>query len=410
MVNILFSTFFIVFMCWCSQLSAHQHAAIKKEKNLHTLCNVQKIACAKTVTVAAHPNGDLWRVWTHKNHMFYAVSHNQGAQFNKRVKIKGIDEPISSRGENRPKIAFGQNGFVYLSWAMPKEKKYTADIRFSYSKNNGLHFSKPITVNNDGLLTGHSFNEILVTENNQPIITWLDGRDKFKATLAGEKTNGSALYLAKGALNADGSMHFTNRQLANGTCVCCRIAMVQTGKDKVSIMWRHIFGDNIRDFSLLTYDFKDKNIINQNRVTFDDWYINGCPHQGAAIDIDDQQRLHLTWFNQGQKGKGLFYAYSDNLGQTRSKPVSIGNLSQQAMHANVKTNGKNVNLVWIEFNGKAHELWHQKSINSGASFLKPKIMARSKTGADRPFIISDGLGNHYVSWQRPKTGHWIEKL
>jgi len=391
----------------------HQPSAVKKE-NLITdnKCKNAEVKCAKTMTSAFAPNGDLWRLWAQQQKLWVQISQDNGISFSAPKSLAIPAEKISARNENRPKIAFDNAGGVYLSWATPRERKYTADVRFSYSKDYGNSFLKPITVNNDNLLAGHSFNEMLVTANGEVSIVWLDGRLSHQLRKQGKKSNGSALFLAQANFkeaSSDNLAVFTNQQLANGTCVCCRIAMDFNKKGDLAILWRHIYGDNIREFALLTHIKNEETGRKIYQVSHDHWKINGCPHQGGAISVDKENRYHMVWFNQGELGKGIFYASSGDQGKTLSQPISVGTLSQQASHPYVNKNNENIDIVWTQFNGFEHQLWHQRSINNGQSFSKASLLATAQKGSDRPFIINKGKTS-YVSWQRPKQGHWLQAL
>jgi len=402
-------TFSFITLSFSTFSAQHDHKSMKMpmKGNKSISCVSNEIKCAKTMTTAFAPNGDLWRVWSTNQQMFYQVSSDLGKTFSSTKRVMIAPEKISARNENRPKIAFdGQQG-VYLSWAMSGEKRFTADVRFSYSLDNGQSFSKPITINNDGYIAGHSFNEMIVTEQGEVTIVWLDGRYSYEQRLAGKKVNGSELYLAKG--NPRKNIAFDNQALARGTCVCCRISMDNDSKGNLAVFWRHIFGDNIREFALLTLDSKRPNLAQVKQISEDHWYIQGCPHQGGSVSIDKDNRYHLVWYNQGSKGKGIFYAYSDDAGKTKSTPLLIGDNERQAAHPNLKHTGDIVDIVWTEFNGKEHELWHQRSVDRGRTFALAKVISRSKTGADRAFILSNGTKS-IVSWQRPNTGHWISPL
>lgn len=382
----------------------HMHKASQHSAND---CIDKEVNCAKTVTAAFSPNGDLWRVWVMQKQLYFQISTDKGESFSDPQVIEGINEKISARNENRPKIAFDKFNGVYLSWAMPREKKYTADIRFSYSNNYGKSFSRPITVNDDNLLTGHSFNEMLVSADGDISIVWLDGRHKYQLKKQGKSANGSALYLGK-ANYRKGNKAFSNFQLANNTCVCCRIAIDTNSKGELAVFWRHIYGDNIREFALLTVndEVEESKVI---QVSQDHWKINGCPHQGGGISIAEDNRYHLVWFNMGDKGKGIFYAHSSDQGNSFSTKFSIGDIKQQAAHPHIINNGNIVDIVWTLFNGVKHQLMHQRSVDSGLNFGPVKAIASANFGADRPFLIKSGKKN-YVSWQRPKQGHWISAL
>lgn len=324
------------------------------------------------------------------------------------TKVAISAEKISARNENRPKIAFDKFQGVYLSWAMPREKKYTADVRFSYSFDYGKTFTSPVTVNNDNLLAGHSFNEMLVTANGDVSIVWLDGRVAHQLRKQGKEAKGSNLYIAKANIRA-GESFSVNQSLASDTCVCCRIAMDFNQKEELAIFWRHIYGDNIREFALLTVNSDKTKTSKQIKISDDHWQINGCPHQGGGISIDNHNRYHLVWFNLGDKGKGIFYASSIDQGITLTKPFSIGDVEAQAAHPHIMQNNNVVDIVWTQFNGIEHQLWHQQSIDNGKTFLSAKQLAMSASGSDRPFIIKKQDVN-YVSWQRPKLGHVVQSL
>ncbi len=248
----------------CSSLTVlampdgHQHHSknvAKLADNTANLCEQNHVKCAKTLTSAFAPSGELWRLWVYQQQMYYQLSLDKGKSFKAVKKINIEPEKISARNENRPKIAFdGQQG-VYLSWAKALSKKYTADIRFSYSLDNAKHFSKPVTVNNDGLLAGHSFNEMSVNSQGEVKLVWLDGRYAYQQRKQGKKAKGSELYYASAHPRQQANLSapiFTNEALAQGTCVCCRIAIDNNANDELAILWRHIYGDNIREFALMT--------------------------------------------------------------------------------------------------------------------------------------------------------------
>jgi hypothetical protein len=379
---------------------------IAHEKHAHKekpTCAATDVSCAKTVTSAFAPNGKLWRLWSGEQHMFYSVSSDKGKTFGEPVKVDIKPEEISSRGENRPKLGFDSKNNVYLSWAKPLKKRYTAEVRFTFSTDGGKHFAEPITVNNDGLEIGHSYNEMLVSNTGEVTITWLDGRERKKQT----NYVGSALYSATGKLGESG-FSFNNTKLADQTCVCCRIAMTYTADNKIAAMWRHIYGDNIRDHAILTFDAKSSP-VEPYRASFDEWKIDGCPHQGPGLSINEQNRYHMVWFNNGSKGKGLFYANSDNAGQKQSKPLPVGDFDARSSYAHVIVSKYTVDVVWTQFDGKKYQLYHQRSVNNGDTFAKATVIGQSTADADRPFLIQH-RGAHFVSWQRPNLGHQVIAL
>jgi len=391
-----------------STAAEHNHQAMASKVLPTENCKKIEVTCAKTVTSVFAPNGDLWRLWAQNTSMYFQISTDNGLNFADVQRVVIEKEKISARNENRPKIAFDKYQGVYLSWATPKEKKYTADVRFSYSSDYGKTFTKPITVNDDNLMTGHSFNEMLVTKEGEISIVWLDSRLAYQLRLQGKKTNGSALYIGKANYRKN-EISFSNEQLANNTCVCCRISMDHNKSGDLAILWRHIYGDNIREFALLTLAQGEHMQKTPYQISYDHWKINGCPHQGGALSINENNRYHMVWFNQGDVGKGIFYASSIDQGKSLIKPISVGVQSAQAAHPHINTNGDNIDIVWTQFTGTQHQLWHQHSKNNGKTFTDAELLATAYEGSDRPFIIKKS-NISYVSWHRPKQSHLVQAL
>ena len=381
--------------------AGHSHSPAKPQA---PVCQEADVRCAKTVTSAFDGNGKLWRLWTQAERLYYSTSSDGGRHFGAPILVDIAPEPISSRGENRPKIAFDRANGVYLSWASPLAQKYTANIRFSYSLDGGNAWQPAQTVNNDGLLTGHSFNEMTVSAGGEVSLVWLDKRDAVTAKQQSRPYNGSAIYLAQGR-GQGGPVAFSNEKLVDGTCVCCRLGIDVDITGQLAVTWRHIFGDNIRDHAIMTMGQKAP----LYRTSHDLWHINGCPHQGPSLSISEGNRYHMTWFNNGERGKGVFYAFSDDGGEHQSTPQGMGDWRKQASHPHVLSKGLLVDVIWLEFDGEQHQLWHRRSQDGGNSFSDAALMGQSRQQPDRPFLISDQQ-RHYISWQQPGVGHQVIAL
>ena len=261
------------------------------------------------------------------------------------------------------------------------------------------------TVNTDGLDTGHSFNEMLVDDAGTVSLIWLDRRQAVYAKSRGDDYNGSAIYLAQGKV-ANNTIVFSNQKLVDTTCVCCRLSLTHNADNNLALAWRHIYANNIRDHALLTLDDKP---FQSHRFSRDMWQINGCPHQGPSLSIDQRNRYHLVWFNQGDNGKGVFYTYSDNLGVDMSKKQVVGDNNKQASHPHIYAFDMRVDIVWLEFDGTLHQLWHKVSHDNGKTFQAASLLSTSLTKADRPFIIGKG-NQRLVSWHITSNEHRIIPL
>jgi len=172
-------------------------------------------------------------------------------------------------------------------------------------------------------------------------------------------------------------------------------------QDLPMLMWRHVFGDNIRDHGLLTM----KNQTQPNpmrRVSFEKWQVDGCPHQGPSIVRDnttkESARVHMSWFNNAPDASGLFYAYSDDNGQSISTVNHYVDKENNPEHPFLSQNlnaKEPIQLVWREFDGQQFSVKYTSSVN-GESWSSERVIATA-TLADYPYILQHPSGS-YLHW------------
>ena len=350
--------------------------------------------CAKTMASTFDTSGHLWSAWSNGEYLYVNHSTDKGATYSKPVRVNSIAEKISARNEHRPKIKISQDGNIYLSWTMKLEKRFTGHIRFSKSTDSGKTFSQPVTVNDNMEIISHRFDSLGINKTGDIFISWLDKRDKAQAVKNGKKYNGAAAYYA--VSTDDGNSFSKNKKIADNSCECCRMSMAFDRNQLPVIAWRHIYGDNIRDHSIVR--FKDSTTpLQPIRLSHDNWKINGCPHHGPSINIDSNNTYHTVWFNNAEINHGIFYANSNNQGQTFSKPIQIGNYDRKASHADVLATGKSVYIVWQEYLKPHHQLYIMRSDNNGRDWNPPQLISTSIKKSDHPFLISDDA-SVYASW------------
>lgn len=364
------------------------------------------LRCAEAPGVTMDGHGRLWIVWAYAGHLYVQRSDDKGVSFTKAVTVNRLPEAISARGENRPKIVVDRKGRVFVSWTTPLEKRFTGYIRFSRSLDGGEHFAEPITVNDNLDITGHRFDALGVNEEGDVYLAWLDKRDRLKAEQAGGKYRGAALYVARS--DNGGESFQPNRKVLDHSCECCRVAIDFNSQQLPVVMWRHIYGDNIRDHALVT--FRDKATPGKpRRVSFDQWHIEACPHHGPAISIGSAGEYHLTWFNNAPQSHGLFYANSTDEGETLSKPMSFGDYDKGAAHPDVLVLAEDVYLVWQEFDGTVTTIRLLHSSDQGHSWAEPQDVAQSAGEGDYPFLLSNG-NQPYLSWHTRNEGYRLISL
>jgi len=373
--------------------------AAPSEKPCDSPNTLPSLRCASTLSSHFDQNGRLWLAWSFGGHIYINHSDDLGSTTSPAVAVNRIPEAISARGENRPKVATDAKGRVFISWTRPLEKRFTGNIRFSRSTDGGEHFSEPVTINDDPSITGHRFDALGVNTKGDIYVAWLDKRDRDQVRASGNEYQGAALYYARSI--DEGASFQPNQKIVDHTCECCRVVMDFDTEQLPVIMWRHIYGDQIRDHGIVRFT-DAANPGAPVRVSEDQWHLEACPHHGPALSIAGDDVYHVTWFTNAPEHKGLHYARSLDQGQSFPAPRTFGNYDRGASHAHVLSQGEQVFITWKEFDGENSHLMLMHSTDQGNNWSEAQQLQSSQGDSDYPFLL-DHDGKVYISWHRKGT-------
>ncbi len=364
-------------------------------------------------SVAFSPDGSLLAVRKEGDHLQLWRSIDDGASWLPPVLINAQPEQISAGGDNRPKLAVGADGSVYVAWTKPLAKPYTGEIRFARSAD-GKTFSPPVTVHQDRSEITHAFESMLVASDGSVVLAWIDKRDMVAAKANKAEYRGAAVY---SAISTDGGRTFQpERKIADHACECCRIAATIDKDGAPLFMWRHVFAPNERDHAIvrLKADGAPETVL---RATFDRWKIDGCPHHGPSLAVDGAGVRHAVWFNHKDGDGHVFYGRleaGNTIGATAGPRDGIAVAGQRkvggvrAEHADLAVTGRRVVLVWKEFDGERARLLADISEDGGLSFRQVEL-ASSAGASDQPRALSRG-DVFYVFWRSEHEGMRVFRL
>lgn len=350
-------------------------------------------------SAATDRNGRLWAVTKEMSEgqefVVLQTSADKGKTWSPPKRIQ--QEPVAARGEERPKIAFGNNGEIYIAYTRPIAKPHVGEIRFMRSLDGGQTFSKPVTVHANRDVITHAFGSMIVDREGKIYVAWIDGRDAQQAKAAGQRYTGSAIYYA---VSTDSGASFKgDYKVADHTCECCRISLALNPQGNPVALWRHVFAPDIRDHALAELTPSGK-LQPVKRVTSDDWRIDACPHHGPSVAFGPDGTRHQVWFN-GKDGidGGVLYAATNAAG-VLGKPVSLG--TAQASHADVAALGKNVAIVWKQFDGQSTAI-HARLSDDGGATWNEKELARTSADSDKPYLVASPSGVVLI-WRTQNEG------
>lgn len=331
-------------------------------------------------SAAMDPEGHIWIAYAEgpskEAHVVVAQYEEREERWRAPVRVNAVPEPVAADGENRPKLAFGTRGEMYVTWTSPTSEKYTGDVRFARSLDGGANWSKPIVVHRDRQRISHRFESILADGEGRVWVAWLDKRDLEKH---GAGYAGAALYYAYS--EDRGETWRGDYKVADHSCECCRIALSRDGDGHPVAMWRHVFAPNERDHAIAVL-MPHSAAPEFARVTFDRWAIDACPHHGPSLAIDDAQVRHAVWFNQSDGQGRVFY------GQLAAdEPTHVRALPLGAAHADIAVADERLAVAWKRYDGSATLVETWISDDGGRSFRAGPTL-RTSGESDQPRLIA----------------------
>lgn len=355
------------------------------------------------VTAVFDNNGRLWRASVKDGRVYVSASDDLGKTFSSPVSVNTEPEMIATDGENRPKIVVARNGHVYISYTQAMSKPMSANIRFGRSMDGGRSFSPPITVNDNLDMISHRFDALAVDDRGRIIVVWLDKREAAAVERRGEKYKGTSLYAA---ISDDGGASFgLNVKLADHACECCRVAIGMDTDGTPVVLWRQIFGKNVRDHAMIRLDGKSRII----RASHDNWEIDACPHHGPSLSIGKDGVRHFAWFTAAGGRPGIFYARTADRGATISQAVRFGRPDSQASRPQVLSLRKMVLVAWKELERDAAVVRLALSHDGGKTWSNPRTVASTAGDSDYPMLITDGR-EAFLSWNTAVEGYGLIPL
>jgi hypothetical protein len=344
--------------------------------------HAKRAGLAMTATFA--PDGTLWIVGLNDDHRLFVQQTRDLARWSTPRILDTGGDTIAADGENRPKLAFGPNGAVVISYTQPLAQPYTGEIRMLRSSDGGATFSKPFTVHRDRQVITHRFESIAFDATGTLHTLWIDKRDLETARQQDPNASylGAAVYRN---VSTDGGRTFgPDIKLADHSCECCRIALAPTPAGGIAAMWRHVFADNIRDHAFATIAPGGKDASAIQRATFDEWQIDACPHHGPGLAPAAGGGYHAVWFGIRGNDAAVRYSRLAANGEPRGEARVLPDVA--AEHAHIHSIGESVAIVWRSFDGERTQYAAWISQDNGKSFAVRKLGSTADEN-DHPFLI-----------------------
>lgn len=325
----------------------------------------------------------------------YAVCKD-GNTFSAPIVIPN-SENIEPHSENLPKIIFKPSGEIIALWgaANPNpQNKYSGLVFYVQSFDDGKTWTSPKPLINNKASFDQRYYDVALLNNGEAGIIWLDNR----------KTNkehaGSALYFAT-TRGKDGFQNDTI--IAEPCCPCCRTALFVNKRGDIHVLYRAIINDTIRDMVHAVSTDGGKTFSKPQRISNDNWVINGCPHTGPSLTATNSV-LHFAWFTGG-KNPGCYYTRSTDNGKTFFHADSICSLGSHPQIAALYND--NIVVAWDETVNDGNKIYKKIGLQQrdvhGKSIEKIFITSQN-ADASYPVVIASKNNRVIVAYCEKTKG------
>lgn len=147
---------------------AHEH----HQASALTSLNTQQSA----FHLAFDANGTLWRARVHQGVVLVDSSQDLARSFSAALKLNVNPQNIQAKNEDRPQIAIGPEGHIYVVWTEVKKSPSAGFIWFARSMNHGKSFEKPYLLHEDGIDVSRDHAHLNVSLQGVITVAWFDKR------------------------------------------------------------------------------------------------------------------------------------------------------------------------------------------------------------------------------------------
>ena len=297
-----------------------------------------------------------------------------------------------------PHLAVTADGALWAHWLRKSAAAtYAYDVVLSRSGDDGVTWSAPRVVNQDGTPTEHGFVAMWPAGPSSLGIAWLDGR----ATAGGHGGHdghggGGMMTLRTARFDAAFARHEETR-LDASACDCCQTAAAATRAGHV-VAYRDRTRDEIRDIAVVRHDGVDWQP--PRIVHADGWRMPACPVNGPALAARDDTVV-VAWYTAAGGVPRVRVAASTDAGASFGAPVEAdsGDAVQGRLAVALDADGHGAWVTWLREDASGQSL-RLARFEPGSRVLMPSIAAARVAGKGRgtgfPQLVVSGDRIHLV--------------
>jgi hypothetical protein len=325
--------------------------------------------------------------------IYSSVSVDAGQAFSEPVRVNATPGEARVNGEQPPRVALvprpsGPPSMVVVWTARAASGTVLLSAR---SDDGGRTFGAASLIPGTDAPGNRGWQAVGVGPEGRVHVVWLDHR----RLAADSKVEGTHRHGSTAEPGADTSamaqfsdLYFATLDgpaapmpLTAGVCYCCKTAVAPGSEGAIHLAWRHVYPGNLRDIALTT--LRGGAADGPQRVSEDQWMLQGCPDDGPAMGTDADGRVHVVWptvvTEQGAPQKVLFHAASLD-GRTFTARTRLP-VEGQANHPQIGVaRDGTLLLAWDEVHGGSRRIVVARGTGGSPA---PPVFRRDQSLGDR---------------------------
>lgn len=283
---------------------------------------------------------------------------------------------------------------------------YDYDVKLTFSSNNGETWLKPFTAHNDGINAEHGFVSMTRLDNGNMLISWLDGRHTKTSSHtdshsedhghSGSMTLRAAEFSPEGtALNRWG--------LDDRVCECCQTSAALTSNGP-AVVYRNRSTHEHRDIFITR--LVDDMWTDPVPVHTDGWKIAGCPVNGPVIKAKNGN-VAVAWFTGKDQIHQIKLATSIDSGATFAKPIIVAEDNALGRLSMVFLANQDIVVSWVRNVSERTELVLSRYSFDGKFLGDTVVTSINKSRRSGFPVITVANNSVFVTWTNIEQGQKI---
>ncbi len=172
-------------------------------------------------------------------------------------------------------------------------------------------------------------------------------------------------------------------------------------RDNIHIAW-HDNREGNYEIYYLELDNEGNILIQDARLT-----IRAGISAAPAIAVDDDDNLHICWYDNRDGNYEIYYKKIDNSGNTLVEDIRLTDEAHHSLCPNLTVDDfGNVHVVWYDVRDRNWEIYYTKLDNNGNTLVDDIRLTHIKGASAQPVIAVDSANDVHIAWYDNRNGSY----